>query len=137
MTGLLETGDSSLVRAMGLLYLRYTCPPADLYCVVRAYLQGAPIFVSNSRRVLLRHVCAYVMLLFVSFVCVVCLCRLFVSFVCVVCLLFAADEEMLSPCANPDVTMTVGAFCQMLLTDMQYYRASTAMRRRCFLAISG
>jgi hypothetical protein len=83
MTGLLETGDSSLVRAMGLLYLRYTCPPADLYCVVRAYLQGAPIFVSNSRRVLLRHVCAYVMLLFVSFVCV--LCRLFVSFVC--CLL--------------------------------------------------
>lgn len=39
MTGLLDTSDSPLVRALGLLHLRYTCPPADLWTWYEPYLE--------------------------------------------------------------------------------------------------
>ena len=39
MEGLLDTSDSPLVRALGLLHLRYTAPPAELYAWYEPYLE--------------------------------------------------------------------------------------------------
>lgn len=39
MKGLLSTNDSSLVRAIGFLYLRYTSPPTDLWRWFEPYLE--------------------------------------------------------------------------------------------------
>ena len=48
MKGLLDTGDSSYVRAIGLLYLRYTCPPKDLYSWYEPYLEDEEEFQPSS-----------------------------------------------------------------------------------------
>lgn len=44
MKGLLGTTDCPNVRAMGLLYLRYTCPPAELFKWYEPYLEDPEVF---------------------------------------------------------------------------------------------
>jgi pre-mRNA-splicing factor 38B len=39
MKNILETDNNSLVRAIGFLYLRYTCPPNDLWKWFETYLE--------------------------------------------------------------------------------------------------
>ena len=48
MKGLLNTGDCSHVRAIGFLYLRYTCPPKDLYGWFEPYLEDPEEFHPSS-----------------------------------------------------------------------------------------
>ncbi len=44
MNGLLSTDDNSFVRAIGFLYLRYTCSPADLWKWFEPYLEDEEAF---------------------------------------------------------------------------------------------
>mmetsp|Transcript_60413 Transcript_60413/g.118907 ORF Transcript_60413/g.118907 Transcript_60413/m.118907 type:complete len:562 (+) Transcript_60413:55-1740(+) len=44
MNGLLATTDCANVRAIGLLYLRYTCPPTDLFKWYEPYLEDPEVF---------------------------------------------------------------------------------------------
>ncbi|CAE7547506.1 Prpf38b, partial [Symbiodinium microadriaticum] len=48
MKGLLNTGDCAYVRAIGFLYLRYTCPPKDLYMWFEPYLEDEEEFNPSS-----------------------------------------------------------------------------------------
>jgi pre-mRNA-splicing factor 38B len=48
MKGLLGTSDCANVRAIGLLYLRYTCPPAELYKWYEPYLEDTEEFAPGA-----------------------------------------------------------------------------------------
>lgn len=48
MKGLLGTADCTNVRAIGLLYLRYTCPPADLWKWFEPYLEDSEEFTPGA-----------------------------------------------------------------------------------------
>lgn len=48
MNGLLGTSDCPNVRAIGFLYLRYTCPPADLYKWYEPYLEDPEVFAPGA-----------------------------------------------------------------------------------------
>ena len=48
MKGLLNTGDSAYVRAIRFLYLRYTCPPTDLFSWFEPYLEDEEEFAPSS-----------------------------------------------------------------------------------------
>mmetsp|Transcript_21221 Transcript_21221/g.21342 ORF Transcript_21221/g.21342 Transcript_21221/m.21342 type:complete len:376 (+) Transcript_21221:164-1291(+) len=48
MKGLLDTGDSAYVRAIGLLYLRYSCPPKELYKWYEPYLEDEEEFCPSA-----------------------------------------------------------------------------------------
>jgi hypothetical protein len=48
MLGLINTGDSPYVRAIGFLYLRYTCPPKDLWAWFEPYLEDEEVFTPSS-----------------------------------------------------------------------------------------
>lgn len=50
MKGLLNTGDSPYVRAIGFLYLRYACPPKDLWGWFEPYLEDDEEFCPSSDR---------------------------------------------------------------------------------------
>jgi pre-mRNA-splicing factor 38B len=44
MIGLLNTDDSPFVRCIGFLYLRYSCPPKDLWSWYEPYLEDPEVF---------------------------------------------------------------------------------------------
>lgn len=48
MKGLLGTADCTNVRAIGFLYLRYTCPPADLWKWFEPYLEDTEEFTPGA-----------------------------------------------------------------------------------------
>lgn len=48
MKGLLNTSDCANVRALGLLYLRYTCPPADLWKWYEPFLEDSEEFTPGA-----------------------------------------------------------------------------------------
>ena len=48
MKGLLNTSDCANVRAIGLLYLRYTCPPADLWKWYEPFLEDSEEFTPGA-----------------------------------------------------------------------------------------
>lgn len=60
MNGLLGTIDSALVRAIGFLYLRYTCPPADLYKWYEPFLEDEEEFSPLSDKSVTMTVGAFV-----------------------------------------------------------------------------
>ena len=70
MKQMLDTDDCPYVRAMGFLYLRYTCPPKDLWKWYEPYLE---------------------------------------------------DDEEIRPSTDTTISMTIGAYCIKLLTEMQYF----------------
>ena len=70
MKQILDTDDCPYVRAMGFLYLRYTCPPKDLWKWYEPYLE---------------------------------------------------DDEEIRPSTDTSISMTIGAYCIKLLTEMQYF----------------
>lgn len=60
MKGLLATTDNAFVRAIGFLYLRYTCPPTDLWKWVEPYLEDEEVFAPLSDQTVTMTVGAYV-----------------------------------------------------------------------------
>jgi pre-mRNA-splicing factor 38B len=48
MKGLLDTGDCPYVRAIGFLYLRYTCPPKDLWSWFEPYIEDEETFAPSA-----------------------------------------------------------------------------------------
>lgn len=44
LRGLLDTDDSPYVRCMGLLFLRYCCPPKDLWAYFESFLENTEVF---------------------------------------------------------------------------------------------